>query len=118
MFYQEILEEPREAELVERRFIDMCRSMENEVCPVVVLKLTMSKDNEEFYHAVTLHNSVIEGSMLSITLSDSRPEMGKKTIPIPVSELSKFESGKNSVELNEGERWSLGDEMCYYLIFN
>ena len=117
-FYEEILEEPQEATFEEERFIDLFRSMKQGVHPVVTLKLKKSKENEEYYHAVTLHNSVFEGSMIAITLSDSRPRMGEKTIHVPVSELSNFESGENSVVMGQDEEWCLGDEMCYYLVFN
>ena len=116
-FYEEILKKPKEATLKEERFIDLCRSMKQRVHPVVTLKLKKSKENEEYYHAVTLHNSVVERSMLKITLSDSRPKMGEKTIRVPISELPNFESGKNSVVMG-WEEWCLGDEMCYYLVFN
>ena len=84
-------------------------------------KLESSVD-EEYYHAVTLKRSVLGDDSVTITLSDSRPEMNDTTMEIPFMELSSYDTGK-SVLFEVGywrkrEEWSLGDNKCYYLIFN
>ena len=97
--------------------------MKNEVCPVVTLKMNNlnekldSSASQEYYHAVTLESAVLSDDLVTITLSDSRPNMEKTTMEIPFSKLSDYNSGK-SVSFEGGEEWSLGDEMCYYLVFN
>ena len=72
---------------------------------------------------MTLQNSELDGSTVIITLSDSRPVeivglSERIVIPIPVSELSNLESGGISVEIRPGEKWCLGDEMCYFFVFH
>ena len=97
--------------------------MKNEVCPVVTLKMSNSNEKlnssamQEYFHAVTLENSVLSDDLVTIILSESRPKMQKTTMEIPLSELTDYNSGK-SVLFEGGEEWSLGDEMCYYLVFN
>ena len=112
----------------QQRFIDVCRSTKNEECPVVTLMMKKLNEklgdsvNQKYYHAVTLKRSVLGHDSVTITLSDSRPKMDDTTMGIPLSELSDYESGKSvllGVEYRkEREEWSLGDNMCYYLIFN
>ena len=117
-FYQEILEEPKEATMAKEKFIDLCRSMESGVHPVVALKLQTLNESQEYYHAVTLRDSKMSwNNFVTITLSDSRRHTGQTTMRIPDSELSNFESGENSVVMNDDEEWCLGDEMCYFLEF-
>ena len=54
--------------------------------------------------------------------TQSRPQMDNSTMKIPLSELSGYDSGKSVVfeggEKGVVEEWSLGDKMCYYLVFN
>ena len=117
-FYQVIMEEPQEATMVEERFIDLCRSMKNGVVPVVTLMLNNKDENQDYYHAVTLRSSVRLESFLEITLSDSRSISDQIAIMISVSDLSTFESRENYVSVRRDEKWYLGDEMCYYFVFN
>ena len=133
MFYKEILEEPKEATYAEARLTEFCLK-KNEFLPVVTLKMTESNEKfdensagKEFYHAVTLKSSIVADDLLTVTLSDSRPKMDSRTMEIPLSELSDYDTGSQekwkSVVFEgkeEGTRevWSLGDHLCYYLVFN
>ena len=125
-FYQEILEKPEEATMEHKKVIDFIQLEENEICPVVTLKMQKSKEkldeNQEYYHAVTLERSVVQDSLVTVTLSDSRPNMDKTTVDIPLSMLSDYDAGKPFVfdggEGEEVEEWSLGDDFCYYLVFH
>ena len=114
--------------MVEERFIDFCRSPKKDVLPVVTLMMKNLNEkfdndiNQENYHAVTLKESVLSDDSVTITLSDSRPEMDKTSLEIPLSELPDYDSGKSVVfetgKEDEREEWSLGDKLCYYLVFN
>ena len=126
MFYDEIMEKPEKAEMKKLKTTDFCRLPENDIIPVVTLMMTQSdeKTNEkEYYHAVTLKRSFVQDNVLTITLSDSRPRFGERTMEIPLRELSDYDNGRSVVFEGEEDslhpqKWSLGDEWCYYLEFN
>ena len=117
-FYQEILEEPRRAILVENELIEFCRS-ENQSHhrPVVTLVLKEKNTKEIYYHAVTLKESKfdITSNVLSLTLLDSRAETGETTVTLPV-----YTRKNGQLYLRTRPKigeWRLGDTNCYHLEF-
>ena len=119
-FYDLILEEPSRAIMKEEKLKDFCQSKKDGIQPVVTLMMKNSEENDEYYHAVTLKNPLLDQNMLTVTLADSRSKMGEITIPLPLSELTKFKTGEpfDIFDTKTEEEWSLGDEMCYYIVFN
>ena len=113
LFYELILEEPERAVLIEEKLVDFCRSKKYEIQPVVTLMVENKKENSKYYHAVSLKNA-----SHGFSLVDSRPNMGE--IKLPLSEVAKLETGVpfDVYDTEAGEEWSLGDEMCYYIVFN
>ena len=119
-FYEQILEKPKNATLIEEKLVDFCKSKKKEVQPVVTLMLKNLTENQDYYHAVLLQSSVLGENLLTVTFVDSRPRMGEITMHLPLSEASEFKSGEKFVifDTKVEEDWCLGDQMCHFLVFN
>ena len=122
MFYDQILERPGRASLVEEKFLDFCLSDNVEVQPVVTLTLKNSDEEQNNYHAVTLKHAVFKDPILKTTFIDSRSQIGEVDMHLvlptdtqpnikPIEKFIIFDTRIN-------EEWWLGDDWCYYLELN
>ena len=121
MFYEIILVKPKRATLVEEEFIQYCLNPRKEPENQPVVTLMIKHLSQEYYHTVTLKKSFLSYNSLKATFIDSRSGIGQIEMFLPVSKtLEPTLKYNNFITKNPKikEQWCLGDEMCYYIMFN
>ena len=122
MFYDQILETPRRASLVEEKFLDFCLSDNRDDQPVVTLSLKNSDEEQNNYHAVTLKSAVFKTPILKTTFIDSRSQIDEVDMHLVfptdtqpnIKSIQKFVTFDTRIK----DELYLEDDVCYYLEFN
>ena len=121
MFYELILVKPKRATLIEEELIEYCQSPQKETKNQPVVTLMIKYLTQEYYHTVTLKKSFLDDNSLTATFIDSRSGIGQIEMNLPVSNTLQPTVKYNNFipkDPKVKEQWCLGDEMCYYIMFN